>query len=99
MYKKILATLVIGIVAISTYIYWDYSLNRELLIPYPYSLTPAFDKKFETDNAIEIKEASDAKILIVGDQMGQSLNAHSEMRSQSKRSLVELAEDPLTCVV
>lgn len=79
MYKKILATLVIGIVAISTYIYWDYSLNRELLIPYPYSLTPAFDKKFETDNAIEIKEASDAKILIVGDQMGQSLNAHSEM--------------------
>ena len=78
MLQKIFTIIIIGLIGASAYIYWNYSKNRELISPYPYSLTSAFDKKFRAQNAREIALASETKILIVGDQMGLTLNAHIE---------------------
>ncbi len=93
MVKKIFFTIVVGLIGASAYIYWNYSLNRELLTPYPYSLTPSFDKNFRKNHASEIAKASQTKILIVGDQMGVSLNAYTELIKNQFKEIVTTPPD------
>ena len=76
MLKKLLIYLLIGVVGLSAYLYWDYSQKRTVITPYPYSFLNSFDKKFELDHALSIRQAENAKILIVGDRMGKSLDTY-----------------------
>lgn len=76
MLKKLLIILLLGIVSASAYLYWDYSGKRTLITPYPYAFLNSFNKKYAETHANEIKEAEFAKILIVGDRMGKTLDPY-----------------------
>jgi hypothetical protein len=75
MLKKIFIFTFIVLAALSAYLYWDYSKKRTIIIPYTYSFLNSFDKNYESHHAAEIKQAESAKILIVGDRMGKTLDA------------------------
>lgn len=76
MLKKLLIITLLGIISASAYLYWDYSQKRTVITPYPYAFLNSFNEKFEKEHANEIKEAEFAKILIVGDRMGKTLDPH-----------------------
>lgn len=83
MLKKLLILILLGIVGASAYLYWDYSKKRTVITPYPYSFLNSFDEKFQKEHAKEIQEAENAKILIVGDRMGKTLDPYTDnIRSQ-----------------
>lgn len=87
MLKKLLIILVLGIGSASAYLYWDYSGKRTVITPYPYAFLNSFNKKYEKTHANEIKEAEFAKILIVGDRMGRSLDPYLQnLQDQFKDS-------------
>ena len=76
MLKKLFIFIILVISGVSVYLYWDYSHKRTVITPYPYSFLKSFDKKFAVTHANEIKEAEFAKILIVGDRMGKTLDPY-----------------------
>ena len=87
MLKKLLIFTLLGFVCASAYLYWDYSGKRTLITPYPYAFLNSFTKKYTTDHANEIKEAQFAKILIVGDRMGRTLDPYLQnLQDQFKDS-------------
>lgn len=87
MLKKLLIILLLGIGSLSAYLYWDYSHKRTVITPYPYAFLNSFNQKYATDHANEIKEAEFAKILIVGDRMGKSMDPYLQgLQDQFKNS-------------
>ena len=87
MLKKLLIFTLLGFVCASAYLYWDYSGKRTLITPYPYAFLNSFTKKYAADHANEIKEAQFAKILIVGDRMGRTLDPYLQnLQDQFKDS-------------
>ena len=76
MLKKLFIFILLAILAASAYLYWDYSHKRTVIIPYPYNFLNSFSKKFAVTHANEIKEAEFAKILIVGDRVGRTLDPY-----------------------
>ena len=87
MLKKLLIFTLLVLVSASAYLYWDYSGKRTLITPYPYAFLNSFTKKYTTDHANEIKEAEFAKILIVGDRMGKTLDPYLQnLQDQFKDS-------------
>lgn len=76
MLKKLLLLLLLAVISASAYLYWGYSQKRTVITPYPYSFLNSFDEKFKKDHAKEIQEAENAKILIVGDRMGKTLDPY-----------------------
>lgn len=87
MLKKLLIILLLAIVSASAYLYWDYSGKRTVITPYPYAFLNSFNKKYEETHANEIKEAEFAKILIVGDRMGRTLDPYLQnLQDQFKDS-------------
>lgn len=54
-------------------LYYVYSAKKILITPYPYSFNTNATKALES----EIKQASSAKILIVGDRMGKNLDVYT----------------------
>ena len=76
MLKKLLILVVFVILVISAYLYWDYSQKRTLITPYPYTFLNSFDESFDKTHAGDLKAAENAKILIVGDRMGASLDPY-----------------------
>ncbi|MBC7429043.1 MAG: hypothetical protein H7336_10555 [Bacteriovorax sp.] len=49
-----------------------------MITPYTYSFLNSFDKKYETEHAEEVKHAESAKILILGDRMGKTLDTYKK---------------------
>lgn len=87
MLKKLLIILLLGIGSLSAYLYWDYSHKRTVITPYPYAFLNSFNQKYATEHANEIKEAEFAKILIVGDRMGKTLDPYLQgLQDQFKNS-------------
>ncbi len=78
MLKKLLILVFLGLILASAYLYWDYSQKREVITPYPYTFTPAFDKKYDENHAQELIQAENAKILIVGDRMAKTLDPYTK---------------------
>ncbi len=78
MLKKLLIIILLGMALISTYLYWDYSAKREVITPYTYTFLSSFDEKYKKEHAEEIVRAESAKILIVGDRMGKTLDAYTK---------------------
>lgn len=73
MIKKIFMALFVVILALGSYFYWQFSAKKSLIVPFPYSFNQNAKKAFEK----EIKLAENAKILIVGDQMGEILSNYT----------------------
>lgn len=73
MIKKILLLLVILLIAAGGLFAYTIQKKRTLIAPYPYAFTPSWDKKFEVQEAKNIQQATNAKILVVGDRMAKSL--------------------------
>lgn len=73
MIKKILAVLVILLIAVGGLYAYKLNEKRTLITPYPYAITPVWDAQFAKIEAQNIKSAEMAKILIVGDRMAKSL--------------------------
>jgi hypothetical protein len=73
MIKKILAVLVILLIAVGGLYAYKQNEKRTLITPYPYAITPTWEAQFEKLEAKNIKSAEMAKILIVGDRMAKSL--------------------------
>lgn len=78
MLKKLLILLLLGIISASAYLYWDYSKKRTVITPYPYAFLNSFDDKYNKEHAQEITQAENAKILILGDRMGKTLDAYAD---------------------
>ncbi len=78
MLKKLLIFTLLGGLALSAYLYWDYSNKRTVITPYTYSFLNSFDEKFKKDHAGEIQQAEQAKILILGDRMGKTLDTYTK---------------------
>jgi hypothetical protein len=77
MLKKLLIIILLAVLGTSAYFYWVYSNKRTLIEPYPYTFLNSFDEKFQKEHATEILEAQKAKILIMGDRMGKTLNPYT----------------------
>lgn len=87
MLKNLLIFILLVIASASAYLYWDYSHKRTVITPYPYEFLNSFNEKFTTSHANEIKEAEFAKILIVGDRMGKTLDPYLQgLQDQFKNS-------------
>lgn len=78
MIKKILLYSLIGIVALSAYLYLNLKDSRTLITPYPYSFQENFIQSFKKESAQDIKMAESAQVLILGDQFGRSLDPYLE---------------------
>ena len=76
MLKKLLIFILLGVIGLSAYLYWDYSAKRTVITPYTYSFLNSFDEKYRSVHAEEIKQAESAKILIIGDRMGKTLDTY-----------------------
>lgn len=87
MLKKLLILILVTTLGASAYLYWDYSHKRTVITPYPYDFLNSFNKKFAKEHANEIKQAEFAKILIVGDRMGKTLDPYLQnLQDQFKNS-------------
>lgn len=73
MFKKILLIVVFLLLAAGGYLYRSYSAKRALITPFPYSFNTNAHNALEK----EIPLASSAKILIVGDRMGENLSVYT----------------------
>lgn len=73
MIKKFFIIITILLISAGGYFYWVTSFNRILITPFPYS----FNINAKNALAREIQSASAAKILIVGDRMGENLSAYT----------------------
>lgn len=71
MNKKILLLVLILLVTAVGYTCWIYCSKRPLITPFPYTFTQLAHKPLES----EVREASEAQILIIGDQMALNLKA------------------------
>lgn len=74
MYKNFLIFCGIFIALVSAYLYKNLLPKRTLITPYPYYFSENFQKEFPIKNEKSIKSAQSSKILIMGDEMGLSLN-------------------------
>ncbi|MDO9183492.1 MAG: tetratricopeptide repeat protein [Bacteriovorax sp.] len=72
MIKKFFIILLLLVLSAIAYMYWGYSAKETLIIPYPFSFTPTAQLGLTQ----EINQAQAAKILIVGDRMGESLSQY-----------------------
>ncbi|MBC7713734.1 MAG: hypothetical protein H7177_10365 [Rhizobacter sp.] len=78
MLKKLFIITLLSVVALSAYLYWDYSAKRTVITPYTYSFLNSFDKNYEAHHALDLKQAESAKILILGDRMGKTLDTYTK---------------------
>ncbi len=70
MIKKILLSLTILGLSAGVYLYFEFNSKKTLITPYTYSFGPNALEELK----LEIPKAEEAKILIVGDRMGQALD-------------------------
>lgn len=77
MLKKLFIFTLLVLTVTSAYLYWVYSARRTVITPFTYSFLNSFDEKYKKEHAEEIKEAEQAKILIIGDRMGKTLIGHT----------------------
>ena len=88
MLKKLLILMVVGLFGASAYYYWIYSNRRTVIAPYPYSFLNSFDESFRKEHKEEIAAAQNAKILIIGDRMGKTLQSfESTLQDRFKGAL------------
>lgn len=73
MIKKFLILFLVALLGSGAYLYWVYSAKKTLITPFPYS----FNTNAEKNLKLEIAEAQEAKILIVGDRMGEALSKYT----------------------
>lgn len=73
MIKKILVFLVILLIAGGGLYGYKLQEKRTLITPYPYAFTEKWESEFLKNEEKNIKSAENAKILIVGDRMANSL--------------------------
>jgi len=73
MIKKILVVLVILLIAGGGLYVYKLQDKRTLITPYPYAFTANWEVQFDKKEEKNIISAENAKILIVGDRMAQSL--------------------------
>ena len=76
MYKNFLIFIGIFIALVSAYLYKNLLPKRTLITPYPYYFSQNYQDQFPSKNAEAIKNAQKSKILILGDEMGLSLNPY-----------------------
>lgn len=73
MIKKFFIIVAILLTSAGGYFYWTLSAKRTLITPYPYDFTINAKNALES----ELQKASTAKILIVGDRMGENLSVYT----------------------
>lgn len=73
MIKKFFIILLVLLLAAGGYLYWEYSAKKTLITPYPYN----FNTNAKIALEKEIVEAGNAKILILGDRMGEVLSKYT----------------------
>lgn len=76
MVKKILFLILIAVIGLSAYLYWKILPKRIIITPYPYSFSEKYTKKFNQTQNDQLKKAKNSQILIVGDQLGKTLDPH-----------------------
>lgn len=78
MIKKIFIILGILVLVAGGYLYVAYASKQTLITPFPYSFNINAKKAIES----ELVQAEGAKILIVGDRMGETLSAYTPAMSE-----------------
>ncbi|MDD4973526.1 MAG: hypothetical protein PHY93_04205 [Bacteriovorax sp.] len=73
MIKKFFIILLVLLLGAAAFLYFEYSAKKTLIIPYPYSFNANAKMALEK----EIVEAGNAKILIVGDRLGEALSKYT----------------------
>ena len=73
MIKKILILFSILVISLGAFLFWTFSGHKTLITPFPYSFTPNAQLTTEKELAL----AENAKILIIGDQMGEVLSKYT----------------------
>lgn len=73
MIKKFFIIVTILLALAGGYAFWSFSAKRTLITPFPYTFTPEAQKTLEA----EVILAQAAKILIVGDRMGEALTPYT----------------------
>lgn len=73
MIRNFLIILSLLLASAGGFFYWQYSSKKTLLTPFPYSFNTNAQKSIES----ELAEAGSAKILIVGDRMGENLKTYT----------------------
>lgn len=76
MLKKILIICALLAAGLITLQFFENSKSRTFITPYPYSFQEKYAQSFKKQHAQEIKSAENAQILILGDQMGKSLDPY-----------------------
>lgn len=76
MIKKILIIFTGLVLVITGLVYKSVSDSKTLIIPFPYSFQEKYVQKFQEAESAQIKKAEEAQILIVGDELGLSLNPY-----------------------
>lgn len=76
MIKKILILFAGLVLVITGLVYNSVSDSKTLIIPFPYSFQEKYAQKFKETESNNIKKAEAAQILIVGDEIGLSLNPY-----------------------
>lgn len=83
MIKKILGIFLLCVIGVSAYVYISLSDSKVLITPYPYSFQEKYINSFKKEHAEQIKMAENAQILVLGDDLGHSLNPYfSRIQSQ-----------------
>ncbi|MBC7538160.1 MAG: hypothetical protein H7281_05025 [Bacteriovorax sp.] len=73
MIKKFLIILLVLLLSAGAFLYFEYSAKKTLITPYPYNFNTNAKMALEK----ELVEAGNAKILIVGDRMGEVLSKYT----------------------
>jgi hypothetical protein len=73
MIKKFFIILLVLLLGAAAFLYFEYSAKKTLITPYPYSFNTNAKMALEK----EIVEAGNAKILIVGDRMGEVMSKYT----------------------
>lgn len=76
MIKKILIIFTGLVLVITGLVYKSVADSKTLIIPFPYSFQAKYVQSFKESEASNIKKAEEAQILIVGDEIGISINPY-----------------------